>query len=424
MLRKIEWVCYRICSKYCEYEMMYEYMSGRVSEKKCKRSLCDSIKDGESKRAEYYPLTIGEKVQYGGITALTRHTKLPKEEPNDLCTCEEDGSKEYSTRAVDKVGDSASEWMKSICRRGLRPILKDFASVRKFIPPKITTIMFDRYPAKNRYTDVMCLDKTRVVLKDRPRNNDYIHANWVQLSTNKRYICTQGPLEETIEDFWWMIFKEEVQAIVMLCDFIEDGESKCAEYYPLTIGEKVQYGGITVKNERDGKNLEEITCHMMSVRLEGDKHQVYHYRWSSWPDRSSPRSGAPLIALIMKLKTIQEKGPIVVHCSAGIGRTGTFCAVDYAIDRLNEEGTVSAPDVIKEIRQQRLHSVQSVLQYLYMHICLLEYMQIAKSLPQDIFTRRFRRDYEKYLKRFNEHLAKDKQQQQQQQQQTPHSDNS
>ncbi|CAG9540969.1 unnamed protein product [Cercopithifilaria johnstoni] len=300
----------------------------------------------------------------------------------------------------DKIGDNALQCVRSICRKGLRPILKDFSSVRKFLPPKMTTIMFDRYPAKNRYTDVMCLDKTRVILKDRPKNNDYIHANWVNLSNNKRYICTQGPLDETIEDFWWMIFKEEVQAIVMLCDFIEDGESKCAEYYPLTAGEKVQYGGITVKNEKDGENLESIICQIISVRLE----------WSTWPDRSSPRSGALLVTLLMKLKTLQEKGPITVHCSAGIGRTGTFCAVDHAISRLNEDGIVSPPDIVKEIRRQRLHSVQSVLQYLFIHICLIEYLQSVKSLPQDSFTRRFRRDYEKYLKKFTERLARDKQQ--------------
>lgn len=76
-----------------------------------------------------------------------------------------------------------------------------------------------------------------------------------------------------------------------------------------------------------------------------DTHRVYHYRWPNWPDRSSPRSGAPLVALITKLKALQEKGPVTVHCSAGIGRTGTLCAVDYAIDRLNEEGTVSPTDV-------------------------------------------------------------------------------
>ncbi|VDN94819.1 unnamed protein product [Brugia pahangi] len=313
---------------------------------------------------------------------------------------------------TDKVGDNAFECVRTICRRGLRPILKDFATIRKFLPPEITTIMFDRHPAKNRYTDVMCLDKTRVVLKDRPRNNDYIHANWVQLSASRRYICTQGPLEETIEDFWWMIFKEEVKAIVMLCDFIEDGESKCAEYYPLTTGEKVRYGGITVKNERDGQHLDSIICQIMSVRLEyyrGDTHQVYHYRLLNWPDRSSPRSGAPIVTLITKLKILNEKGPIVVHCSAGIGRTGTLCAVDYAIDRLNEEGTVSPPDIVKEIRHQRLHSVQSVLQYIFIHICLIEYMHTFKSLPHDALTRRFRRDYERYLKKFTERLTKDKQ---------------
>uniref|UniRef100_A0A1I8F231 Protein-tyrosine phosphatase containing protein n=1 Tax=Wuchereria bancrofti TaxID=6293 RepID=A0A1I8F231_WUCBA len=327
-----------------------------------------------------------------GIKGEERRKTYIKDEAVKEVDLELDSAYKDAIAVTDKIGDNAFECVRTICRRGLRPILKDFATIRKFLPPEITTIMFDRYPAKNRYTDVMCLDKTRVVLKDRPRNNDYIHANWVQLSANRRYICTQGPLEETIEDFWWMIFKEEVKAIVMLCDFIEDGESKCAEYYPLTTGEKARYGGITVKNERDGQHLDSITCQIMSVRLEGDTHQVYHYKWLNWPDRSSPRSGAPVVALITKLKILNEKGPIVVHCSAGIGRTGTLCAVDYAIDRLNEEGTVSPPD------------------YIFIHICLIEYMQTFKSLPHDTLTRRFRRDYERYLKKFNERLTKDKQQ--------------
>uniref|UniRef100_A0A915Q3R5 Tyrosine-protein phosphatase domain-containing protein n=1 Tax=Setaria digitata TaxID=48799 RepID=A0A915Q3R5_9BILA len=149
-----------------------------------------------------------ERVRVRGSKGeVRRKTYIKEEAVKDVDIEGDSGYKEIITPAADKIGDNALEWIKSICRKGLRPILKDFAAVRKFIPPKMTTDMFNRYPAKNRYTDVMCLDKTRVILKGRPKNNDYIHANWVQLSTNRRYICTQGPLEETIEDFWWMIFK-------------------------------------------------------------------------------------------------------------------------------------------------------------------------------------------------------------------------
>ncbi|VDN07317.1 unnamed protein product [Thelazia callipaeda] len=355
-------------------------------------------------------------------SARRQKTYIRDEPLKDIELDLESGCKDSTVPGAEKVTDNALEWVKTVSRKGLRPILKEFATVRKFIPPNMSTDVFNQNPSKNRYTDVMCLDKTRVILKDRTKSNDYIHASWVQLPSNRKYICTQGPLDETIEDFWWMIFKEEVQAIVMLCDFIEDGEQKCAEYYPLTTGEKVQYGEITVKKLKEEEAIQMITCQMMSVKYDyrkikiykfkigrGETHHVNHYRWSSWPDRSAPSSSAPLISLILKIKALHDRGPVVIHCSAGIGRTGTLCAVDYAMDKFSEEATLSPADVVKAIRHQRLHSVQSVLQYLYMHICLVDYVIFSKSLPKDMPSRKFRRDYEKYLKKFTERLAKEKQ---------------
>ncbi|VDK29855.1 unnamed protein product [Gongylonema pulchrum] len=111
--------------------------------------------------------------------------------------------------------ENSLEWAKSICRNGLRPLLREFTTVRKYIPKDITTDYFDQNATKNRialhtqfrYTDVMCIDSTRVVLQGRSKKNNYIHANWVRLPSSRRYICTQGPLDETVEDFWLMIFK-------------------------------------------------------------------------------------------------------------------------------------------------------------------------------------------------------------------------
>ncbi|VDN21809.1 unnamed protein product, partial [Gongylonema pulchrum] len=144
------------------------------------------------------------------------------------------------------------------------------------------------------------------------------------------------------------------------------------------------------------------------IHFSEERHIVQHYKWSSWPDRSAPINPSPLIELITKLRPLHEKGPVAVHCSAGIGRTGTFCAVDYSIDRLNDEGIINAPEVVKEVRAQRLHSVQSVLQYLFLHLCLIEYLVSAKTLQRDHLVKKFQRDYEKYLKKFNERLAKEK----------------
>ncbi|KHN78773.1 Receptor-type tyrosine-protein phosphatase epsilon [Toxocara canis] len=106
------------------------------------------------------------------------------------------------------------------------------------------------------------------------------------------------------------------------------------------------------------------------------------------------------------MRPLSEKGPIVVHCSAGIGRTGTYCALDYATDKITAASPLSIPKVVKEIRNQRLHSVQSMLQYLYLHVCLLEYLIITKATNRTPQTRKFQRDYEKYLKKFNQRTAK------------------
>ncbi|KHN71530.1 Tyrosine phosphatase-like protein J1 [Toxocara canis] len=103
--------------------------------------------------------------------------------------------------------DQGLKWAQACCHSGLRPLLKEFASLRKFLPAGITAEVFNKNGNKNRYTDVLCLDDTRVILKGRSKDSDYIHANWVVLPSTRKYICTQGPLEETVEDFWLMVFK-------------------------------------------------------------------------------------------------------------------------------------------------------------------------------------------------------------------------
>uniref|UniRef100_A0A183U666 Receptor-type tyrosine-protein phosphatase epsilon n=1 Tax=Toxocara canis TaxID=6265 RepID=A0A183U666_TOXCA len=135
-------------------------------------------------------------------------------------------------------------------------------------------------------------------------------------------------------------------------------------------------------------------------------HKVTHIKWRDWPDRVSPNSPLPIVHLLTRMRPLSEKGPIVVHCSAGIGRTGTYCALDYATDKITAASPLSIPKVVKEIRNQRLHSVQSMLQYLYLHVCLLEYLIITKATNRTPQTRKFQRDYEKYLKKFNQRTAK------------------
>uniref|UniRef100_F1L6S6 Receptor-type tyrosine-protein phosphatase C n=1 Tax=Ascaris suum TaxID=6253 RepID=F1L6S6_ASCSU len=304
------------------------------------------------------------------------------------------------------TGDRAQRWVFNCCQRGLRPLLKEFSSIRKFLPKSINTVYFAKNSNKNRYMDVLCLDDTRVVLQGRPKDNDYIHANWVQLPSHRKYICTQGPLDETVEDFWLMVFKEKVAVIIMLCDLCESGETKCAEYYPNAIGKALTFGDIKVKNLQKQKSVDTMICFTLAVEISNETHKLIHYKWAGWPDRVAPASPCPIVELVLKTKPLCSSGPFVVHCSAGIGRTGTYCALEYAIDKLALGGTLSIVEVIKEIRKQRLHSVQTTLQYLYLHTCLIEYLATTKVVQRDSHIRKFQRDYEKYLKKFNEKNAK------------------
>ncbi|VDK59912.1 unnamed protein product [Anisakis simplex] len=312
----------------------------------------------------------------------------------------------------------AQKWVCSCCQKGLRPLLKEFGTIRKFLPKTISTDHFSKNSNKNRlvdisfigysyilYMDVLCLDETRVILQGRSKENDYIHANWVILPSSRKYICTQGPLEETAEDFWLMVFKENVTAIIMLCDICENGEPKCAEYYPSSVGKTLTFGDIKIKNIQKEKPVDTIICYTFSVEMSNETHKLTHYKWGDWPDRVAPATAVPIVELILRLKSKQPTGPYVVHCSAGIGRTGTYCAIEYAIDKITMEGNLSIVDVIKEIRRQRLHSVQTTLQYLYLHVTLIEYLATTKVIQRDANTKKFQRDYEKYLKKYNEKNA-------------------
>ncbi|KHN81997.1 Receptor-type tyrosine-protein phosphatase C [Toxocara canis] len=162
----------------------------------------------------------------------------------------------------------------------------------------------------------------------------------------------------------------------MLCDVIEGGEAKCMEYYPTAVGK------------------------------DRETHKVQHYKWTDWPDRSAPANASPVVELMRKTKPMFVLGPVVVHCSAGIGRTGTYCALDYVVDRLAIGGALSIIEVVTEIRRQRLHSVQNALQYLCLHNCLVEYLIVTKVMQRDASARKFQREYEKYVKKFNERNAK------------------
>ncbi|KAK0429301.1 hypothetical protein QR680_011305 [Steinernema hermaphroditum] len=258
---------------------------------------------------------------------------------------------------------------------GVEGLRKEFNELKMYMPANVENTAFASNESRNRYKDIICLDATRVILTlNVPPDHDYINANWVRMEGVERpMIATQGPLEATIPDFWRMVHQESVSTILMACLTEEDGKAKCAQYWPLEQGAYQNYGCMFVNNKKVEKE-ERVTIYTIEVLPEGCSNStitklVQITDW--WPDRSVPQTGNGLLRM---LKLVSNNSPTIVHCSAGVGRTGTVIAVHAVIERLLKGQQVNVKDVVMQIRNQRVHAVQTEGQYVYIHICVLYYI--------------------------------------------------
>ncbi|XP_026325774.1 tyrosine-protein phosphatase non-receptor type 9 isoform X2 [Hyposmocoma kahamanoa] len=249
--------------------------------------------------------------------------------------------------------------------------------------------------AKNRYTDVLCYDHSRVLLSqidpDDP-TSDYINANYVDGYKQKNaFICTQGPLPKTFCDFWRMVWEQGSLVIVMTTRSVERGRVKCGQYWPLEIGARAVHGGYAVTTEAVDTEDDYTISHLVLTDLRTEQwRRVWHGQYTRWPDYGVPGGGRamPVLRFLRHVRRAQQaavaelgdswaghsKGPpIVVHCSAGIGRTGTFLTLDICTARLAAEGLVDVRGTVERIRAQRAHSIQMPDQYVFCHLALIEY---------------------------------------------------
>uniref|UniRef100_A0A0N4W9R6 Protein-tyrosine phosphatase n=1 Tax=Haemonchus placei TaxID=6290 RepID=A0A0N4W9R6_HAEPC len=259
---------------------------------------------------------------------------------------------------------------------------KEFMKHKKYKPPDYTYDACKKHEEKNRhvYDDVICIDATRVILKDRPPEDDYIHANWMIMPDNQKYICTQGPIQETLEDFWHMSFTEKGTVIVMLCAFKEGKNEKCALYHPKTKNECGKFGPYRVYLKETRPNISVsvkhiVLCHATSRALTSFVEyslDVHHLSCTEWPDHTAPFDAGPIVHMMKMARLLAKGNPIIVHCSAGIGRSATFIGIDYAMQKIKEDSNTSMVEVMKDLRNQRFQSIQGIIQYIFLHICVLE----------------------------------------------------
>lgn len=243
---------------------------------------------------------------------------------------------------------------------------------------------------KNRYTNILPYDFSRVKLisMHNDEGSDYINANYIPgYKHAKEYIATQGPLPETRNDFWKMVLQQKSPIIVMLTQCNERRRVKCDHYWPFT-DEPVMYGEISVEMLTENESPE-WTIRKFRLGYADETQDVLHLNYTSWPDHGVPTVNAIESILqfvhIVRQQANRTKDPIIVHCSAGVGRTGTFIALDRLMQHIREHEFADILGMVSEMRSHRLSMVQTEEQYVFIHQCVLLMWQKKKqSITSDV----------------------------------------
>ncbi|GAB1610995.1 tyrosine-protein phosphatase non-receptor type 9-like isoform X1 [Argonauta hians] len=294
--------------------------------------------------------------------------------------------------------ETLAEHVMTLTKKGLR---QEYLTIRSESPTGTFYVSKAKCNLpKNRYLDVLCYDHSRVVLSkvDEDPSSDYINANFVDGYRHKKaYITTQGCLSRTTNDFWKMVWEQKCLVIVMLTRIMERNRLKCEQYWPVDVNTYESYGQFTVENTAVNQCAADylVSTLILKNNKSGEQRTIQHTQFICWPDYGVPNKADAFLQFLSKVRALQAGAvqqlgsswtghplgpPMVVHCSAGIGRTGTFITIDVNIQRLEDVGTVNIHQTVRKIRSQRAFSIQVPDQYVFCHLALLEYAVNAGQL--------------------------------------------
>ncbi|XP_037016924.2 tyrosine-protein phosphatase non-receptor type 7 isoform X1 [Artibeus jamaicensis] len=239
------------------------------------------------------------------------------------------------------------------------------------------------HASKDRYKTILPNPHSRVHLgrAQSREDGDYINANYIRGydGQEKVYIATQGPMPNTVSDFWEMVWQEGASLIVMLTQLRESKE-KCVHYWPT---DEDTYGPFRIRVQEE-RELPEYSVRRLTIQHQEQCRSVRHILFSAWPDHQTPESARPLLRLVAEvedsLEAAASAGPVVVHCSAGIGRTGCFIATRIGCQQLKARGEVDILGIVCQLRLDRGGMIQTAEQYQFLHHTLALY---AAQLPEE-----------------------------------------
>ncbi|KAF0025362.1 hypothetical protein F2P81_022243 [Scophthalmus maximus] len=211
-------------------------------------------------------------------------------------------------------------------------------------------------------------------------NSDYINASFIPGHRSRReYIATQGPLPSTVNDFWTMVWEQRVKGIVMVTNCIEGGRTKCEQYWPEDSNPGLYQELLITLRSKEQEPYWILREFIVKHRYTSEERTVKHFHFTAWPDHGVPQGTKALIQFrrIMRWHMEREgvRAPTVVHCSAGVGRTGTIIALDVLLQQLDQKRAVSVGAFVHKLRLSRPHMVQTETQYVFLHQCIMDCLQ-------------------------------------------------
>jgi receptor-type tyrosine-protein phosphatase F len=237
--------------------------------------------------------------------------------------------------------------------------------------------------SKNRYANVIAYDHSRVILQpiDGQPGSDYINANYCDgYRRANAYIATQGPLPETIGDFWRMVWEQRSTNVVMMTKLEERTRIKCDQYWPARGSESYGVMHVTLVN------VEELSTYCIRTFVLqragfAEKREIRQFQFTAWPDHGVPDHPTPFLMFLRRVNALNapDAGPMVIHCSAGVGRTGCFIVIDSMLQRLQHENTVDIYGHVTCLRAQRNYTVQTEDQYIFIYDAVLEAVQAGNT---------------------------------------------